>query len=188
MTDPTPDPAPYSQPEPYRPQQPASELKAPPGTDPNTPWIWLIVFVPLLPSLGLFFIDWSGFVDSLLADPTGLGAYSFIFSPGYLALTALGWISTGLIIWFAYLDWRELQRRGVPQPFHWAWIFLTFVISYAVYTIGRSVVAHRRTGTGLSVMWVTIATIVVGLIAGIWFAVVLTQMIFDAVLMMPLAP
>jgi ABC-type uncharacterized transport system permease subunit len=35
---------------------------------------------------------------------------------------------------------------------------------------------------------VTIGTIVVGLIAGIWFAVVLTQMIFDAVLMMPLAP
>ena len=176
------------QPDPYRRDAPDAALRAPEGTDPNTPWIWLIVVLPLLPSLGLFFVDWSGFVDSLLADPTGLGAYSVIFSPGYLLLTALGWVTTGLIIWFAYLDWRELQRRGVPQPFHWAWIFLTFVVSYAVYTIGRSVVVHRRTGSGLSVMWVTIATIVAGIIAGIWIAVVLTQLIFDAVLMMPLAP
>jgi hypothetical protein len=182
------DPTPYPQPEPYRPQQPAAELKAPPGTDPSTPWIWLILLIPIVQTLPIFFLDWSAFVEATLMDPTGLSTFTLFASPAYVALIALGWIGTGLMIWFAYLDWRELQRRGVPQPFHWAWIFLTFVISYAVYTIGRSVVAHRRTGTGLSVMWVTIGTIVVGLIAGIWFAVVLTQMIFDAVLMMPLAP
>ena len=155
--------------------------RAPEGTDPNTPWIWLIVFLPWLPTLGLFFIDWSGYVEALLTDPTGQSAVTFLVTPGYRLMIALGWITTGLIIWFAYLDWRELKRRGVPQPFHWAWIFLTFVVSYAVYTIGRAVVANRRTGTGLSVMWATIATIVAGFILGIVFAIVLSIQIWDAI-------
>ncbi len=188
MTDTPSDAAPYSQPEPYRPQQPAADLKAPPGTDPSTPWIWLILLVPIVQTLPVFLLDWAGFVEAAILDPTGTSTTALFADPAYLAVVALGWIGTAAMIGFAYLDWRELQRRGVPQPFHWAWIFLTFVVSYAVYTIGRAVVANRRTGTGLSVMWVTIATIVVGFIAGIWFAVVLTQMVFDAVLMMPLAP
>lgn len=163
-------------------------LKAPDGTDPNTPWIWLIVFLPLLPTLGLFFIDWSGYVEALLTDPTSLSAVTFLFTPGYLLMIALGWITTALIIWFAYLDWRELTRRGVPQPFHWAWIFLTFVVSYAVYTIGRSVVANRRTGTGLSVMWATIATMVVAVIVGIVLSIVLTVQIINGVSTLTFAP
>lgn len=163
-------------------------LRAPEGTDPNTPWIWLIVFLPWLSSIGLFFIDWSGYIEALLSDPTGLSALSFLFSPAYLISLVLGLIVTGLLIWFAYLDWRELQRRGVPQPFHWAWIFLMFVVSYAVYTIGRAVVANRRTGKGLSVMWVTIATLVAGLVLGFVLAIVWTVQIFDVVSTMTFAP
>lgn len=162
--------------------------RAPDGTDPNTPWIWLIIFLPWLPSLGLFFVDWSGYIENLLTDPTGLSVYGFLLSPAYLVSLVLGWIITGLIIWFAYLDWRELQRRGVPQPFHWAWIFLLFVVSSAVYTIGRAVVANRRTGKGLSVVWVTIATIVAGLVFGFAIAIVWTVQIFDAVSTMTFAP
>lgn len=173
---------------PYSAAAAAQTLRAPEGTDPNTLWIWLIVFVPMLPSLGLFFIDWSGYVESLLSDPTGLSSVSFLISPGYVALAALGWITTGLIIWFAYLDWRELQRRGVPQPFHWAWIFLTFVVSYAVYTIGRAVVANRRTGKGLSVVWATIASVVASFIISFAVAIVLSVQIWDTISGLSLAP
>ena len=173
---------------PYSAAAAAQALRAPEGTEPNTPWIWLIVFLPWLSSFGLFFIDWSGYIESLLSDPTGLSAFSFLFSPAYLISLVLGWIVTGLLVWFAYLDWRELQRRGVPQPFHWAWIFLMFVVSNAVYTIGRAVVANRRTGKGLSVMWATIASYVAGFLIGIAVSIVWTVQIFDAVSTMTFAP
>ncbi len=173
---------------PYSPAAAAQALRAPEGTDPNTPWIWLIVFLPLLPSLGLFFIDWSGYVENLLADPTGLSVYGFLLSPGYLVSIVLSWVTTGLVIWFAYLDWRELQRRGVPQPFHWAWIFLMFVVSYTVYTIGRAVVANRRTGTGLSVMWASIASIVASIVITIGALIVMSIEMFNAVSSMTFAP
>ncbi|MEN9620046.1 MAG: hypothetical protein RL499_239 [Actinomycetota bacterium] len=163
-------------------------LRAPDGTDPNTPWIWLIVFLPMVSSLGLLFIDWSDYVEGLLTDPTGLSAYSFLLSPAYLVSLVLGWIVTGLLIWFAYLDWRELKQRGVPEPFHWAWIFLMFVVSYGIYTIGRAVVANRRTGKGLSVMWATIATFVVSFIIAIVVTIVMTVQIFEAVSSMTFAP
>ncbi len=173
---------------PYSTAAAAQALRAPEGTDPNTPWIWLIVFLPWLPTLGLLFIDWSGYIEALLTDPTGMSAVTFLVTPGYLLMIALGWITTGLIIWFAYLDWRELKRRGVPQPFHWAWIFLTFVVSYGVYTIGRAVVANRRTGQGLSVMWVTIATFVAAFMLGIALSIFLTVQIINGVSTMTFAP
>jgi hypothetical protein len=179
------DPAPYSQPDPYTRQSPAAQLTAPPGTDPSTPWIWLILLVPIVQTLPIFFIDWTGYIEASIADPTGLSAGALLFSPAYIALFVLGWVGTALMIWFAYLDWRELQRRGVPQPFHWAWIFLTFVVSFAVYTIGRAVVAHRRTGTGLSVMWATIGLIVAGFIVGIVVAAVIVQQAIELVSTVP---
>lgn len=182
MTDAVPAPDPYSR------ATPAAQLRAPEGTDPYTIWIWLIVAIPIVQTIPLFFIDWSGLITSSLADPTGLGVYSMIFSPAYIALTVVGWVGTGLMIWFAYLDWRDLQRRGVPQPFHWAWIFLTFVVSYAVYTIGRSIVVSKRTGRGLAPMWATIATFVGGIVVAVWLTVVLTQQIVDAVLSTPFGP
>lgn len=189
MTDPDPTdprPNPYaSAPNPYSPVTPAAALRAPDGTDPYTVWIWLILAIPVVQTLPIFFIDWSSFIDASLADPTGLGAYSVLFSPAYLVLIAFGWIGTGLMFWFAYLDWRELQRRGVPQPFHWAWIFLALAVSYAVYTIGRSVVVKRRTGRGSAPMWITIVTIVAGFAVGIWVTVVIFQELFAAISAIP---
>jgi hypothetical protein len=185
MTEPYPTPA---QPDPYRREAPAAALRAPEGTDPYTRWIWFILAIPVVQTLPIFFIDWSAFVEASVSDPTGLGVYATLFSPAYVALIAFGWIGTGLMIWFAYLDWRELNQRGVPQPFHWAWIFLTLAISYAVYTIGRSVVVKRRTGHGLAPMWITIATIVAGFIVGIWISAVIFQLIFDTINTMSFAP
>ena len=192
MTDPdstAPRPDPYaSAPNPYSRDTPAAALRAPEGTDPYTLWIWMILAIPVVQSLPILFIDWSSVIDASLADPTGLGAYSFLFSPAYLVLIAVGWTGTGLMFWFAYLDWRELKRRGVPQPFHWAWIFLTLAVSYAVYTIGRSVVVKRRTGHGSAPMWITIATIVAGFAVGTWITVVIVQSLFDVFSMTSFGP
>lgn len=175
MTDATPAP----QPDPYSRATPAAALRAPEGTDPSTVWIWLILAIPVVQFLPVLVIDWNAFIVATLSDPSGLGAYSVLLTPGYLALIAIGWIGTALLIWFAFLDWRELKRRGVPQPFHWAWMFLVLAVSYAVYPIGRAVVANRRTGRGLGVMWITIATLVAGLIAGIVLTAVLVQLTID---------
>ena len=77
--------------------------------------------------------------------------------------------------WFAYLDWRELGRRGVPKPFHFAWVFL----SSGVYPIGRSVVVRRRTGKGIAPMWVAIGTLVFGLALGIYVTGVIMTALFE---------
>lgn len=160
---------------PYTAGTAVAEQKAPEGTDANTPWIWAILLIPVIQTLPLFFIDWTSYLEATINDPTGLSAYSALLSPAYLTLIAFGWIGTALLIVFAYLDWRELKRRGVPQPFHWAWMFLTLVVSWAVYTIGRAVVANKRTGSGLGVMWATIGLLVAGLVVIIWITASIIQ-------------
>ena len=152
-----------------------AEQKAPEGTNPNTSWIWAILLIPVIQTLPLFFIDWTAYIEASISDPTGLSSTTALFSPAYLTSLAFGWIGTGLMIWFAYLDWRELKRRGVPQPFHWAWMFLVLAVSWGVYTIGRAVVAKKRTGSCLSVMWVSIGLLVAGFFVIIGIAVSVFQ-------------
>jgi len=152
--------------------QAPTELKAPAGTKPYTPWIWLIVILPLVPGLGLLAIDWSALID--LSDPTGQSSYAIYANPMYWLIVLGGWVSYGLCAWFAYLDWRELSRRGVPRPFHFAWVFL----SSGVYPIGRSIVVRRRTGTGIAPMWVTIGSLVFGFGLGIYVTVVIMAELF----------
>lgn len=131
----------------------AAALTAPAGTQWSTVWIWIIVGIPLLSSLSILAIDWRGMVTASSDD----AMMSMVYSPSYFIVTFLGFIAYGLGVWFAYLDYRVLQRRSVPKPFHWAWGFLN---NYLVYTIGRSVVVKRRTGRGISPMWVSIAIFV----------------------------
>lgn len=150
-----------------------AELKAPTGTKPYTPWIWLIVALPLLPAIALLGIDWSSLVD--LNDPTGQSAFAIYADPLYWLIVIGGWVSYGLCAWFAYLDWRELGRRGVPRPFHFAWVFL----SSGVYPIGRSIVVRRRTGEGIAPMWVAIGTLVFGFALGIYVTVAVMAPIFE---------
>lgn len=138
-------------------------LKAPEGTSWNTVWIWLTVFLPYVSYLGIFAIDWSSLFD--LSDPVG-GQLAMLTSPGYLFTVFGGFVTYGLGVWFSYLDWRTLTERGVPRPFHWAWGFLSYV-----YPIGRSVVVRRRTGQGISPMWVTIILFVVANVAMIVYMV-----------------
>jgi hypothetical protein len=63
----------------------------------------------------------------------------------------------------------------VPRPFHWAFAFL----SSAVYPIGRSVVVKRRTGQGISPMWVSIALIVMSFIFSIYLSVYIVTVITE---------
>ncbi len=165
---------------------------APAGTKPYTLWIWLFLFVPLL-SLGslvqLATLDWGSLVAAL---PAG-GAISpqdqlelqqrvlAALGPGYAVSTILGILVDAAIIVFAWLDWRELSRRGVPSPFHWAWAFLVFVGGYYVYAIGRIVVVRRRLHAGFGVLWALIAVFVVSVVVSIVFVGIVFSEVFNAI-------
>lgn len=152
---------------------PPAELKAPEGTKPYTLWIWLIVVLPVVVALPALGIDWSSLVD--LSDTTGQSTFALYANPFYWMLLLGGWVAYGLSAWFAYLDWRELQRRGVPKPFHFAWVFL----SSGVYPIGRSVVVRRRTGSGIAPMWTTIGVMALTFAMGVYIMVASMASIFE---------
>lgn len=161
------------------------QLKAPEGTSWNTPWIWFVLLLPLLGVGSLFLIDINGYIDALISNPQNpdvAGAMSALFSPGYIIAIVLGWVVTAVTILFAYLDWRELRKRGIPQPFHWAFAFLALAGVGIVYPIGRAVVTNRRGAGGLVVMWIAIGTVVLSLIIGIVWSVVLFNQITQLVL------
>jgi hypothetical protein len=137
-----------------------------PDVDTNTVWTWLIVLLPLVSIAPLLFIPWDSLLDySDMLDPTRpstapLGVYS---SPLLLLLNLLSYVVLGLTVWFAFLDRRELLRRGIDRPFPWPWVFLS-----VVYPIGRAVVSIRRTGRGAAPIWgVTIVTLIGWIVGGI---------------------
>jgi Protein of unknown function (DUF2510) len=169
----TADVAPLSEPQPYSVDR--QQLSAPPGTDWNTPWIWLLLFLLPLPSLSLFFLDWSQAfeIDPVTMRPDLDRQLAFFTSPAYLFALIGGLLSWALSLVLSYLDFKTLRDRGVPSPFHWAWSFL----NPYVYAIGRGVVTNRRIGKGLAVVWVAVGILVLGLILGF----VLAAMIFGAV-------
>lgn len=152
-----------------------ADLKAPEGTSWNTVWIWLILFVPLLSLIPLLTIDWTSYITQAALSATG--SLGLLTSPGYLAAIVLGWPIYGLTVFFSYRDFRELTKRGVPRPFHWAFAF----ISSIVYAIGRSVVVKRRTGHGSIPLWVAIGTIVLSFVYSIYLTVVIIQATLNVV-------
>jgi len=164
--------------EPYSTAASIAALKAPEGTKPYTVWIWLIVFLPLLSLLSYLLIDWSQLLVVDLDNPgaTTQAQFAMMSSPGYVLSQVGGYLIYGLIVLFAFFDYRALQAAGVPKPFHWAFAFLSIV-----YPIGRSVVVHRRTGHGLAPMWITIGIVVVGFIIGIVTAAVIMSSLFSTI-------
>lgn len=168
----------------HHPGQPAPTpvLRAPEGTPWSTPWIWLIVLLPLLSIASLFLVPIEDVLEASFAAPEeALAAQVELYtSPGYLLSIAIGWILPALLVLFAVLDHRALRRRGVPKPLHWAWGFFAF-LSPAVYPIARAVIVRRRTGRGFVVLWVTIAVLVVTAVVTTVWAVGLTLSVTDAV-------
>ncbi|MEO5534930.1 MAG: DUF2510 domain-containing protein [Pseudolysinimonas sp.] len=160
---------------PGEPYSTTPELTAPEGTEWNTPWIWWIVALPVIPSLMVLFVPWGSIFD---IDPTASSpsvamrnVFAIFLSPFYWGALALSPVVYGLSALFAYRDYRVLMSRGVPRPFHWAFVF----IAAYVYVIGRSVVVHRRTGRGHAPIWAEIGVFVLA----IAISVVVTVMLFS---------
>ncbi|MBO1740699.1 DUF2510 domain-containing protein [Leifsonia sp. TF02-11] len=131
-----------------------------------TVWIWLVVLLPLVSILLLLVTNpFSGYVHFTQTMETSVRP-SFqdvlqIYSPAYLIDILVSWLLYAAIIVFAWLDYRELGRRGVERPFHWAWSFLAGM----VYVIGRSVIVRRvAPRRGLLPIWVLIAVVGVSFI------------------------
>ena len=88
-----------------------------------------------------------------------------------LRIAVLGTLGCVLLsIVFGLLDYRALVRRGVPQPFHWAFSFfvLLFATAAVAYPVGRMIVARRRGADGgLAAMIVAIAVQLVVLVVSL---------------------
>ncbi|MFP7761504.1 hypothetical protein [Marisediminicola sp. LYQ134] len=147
---------------------PPGPRPVPEGTSVSTPYIWAIVFAPLLVLLPLLLWDVEGYMTEVIDSSMSTTAMpTYLFDPGYLALQGVSlvvWLGSVLL---AFFDWRELKRRDVDRPFHWAWTFLGGL----VYVIGRSIIVHRRSGTGFAPMWVAILVTVLGTIVSMWVTV-----------------
>lgn len=146
---------------------------APAGTSPSTLHVWAIVGLFALQMVaGITYtatINWGGYMNAaMLSARSGslssyAAMYEYIFTPAYFGVLVFGFLVYAATIVLAYFDGRTLQARGVQRPFHWAF---TFIPSYGslVYLIGRSVVVHRRTGTGTAPMWTFLGIFVLGIV------------------------
>ncbi|HWL00991.1 MAG TPA: hypothetical protein VNQ52_01310 [Microbacteriaceae bacterium] len=157
-------------------------LRAPEGTQPGTVWIWLLVVlpvvemlasIPLLLGIGDLYAKIFGSINLSGPPPSNaviqdmLSGYAGIVGP-VLWVTLAGYLLMGVGVLLGWLDWRELRRRGVPKPFHWAWGFFAFAgAGTLVYLIGRSVVVRRRTDRGLAPLWTGIVVTIAIMIASI---------------------
>ena len=143
------------------------------GTPVHTPWIWLLLLIPVLAGLPVFGWDLESYLMES-ASGSASATVTPLLDPWYLLAIVFGWIGYGLTVWFAYLDSAALRRLGYARRFHWAWAFLSFL----VYVIGRSVVVKRQAGHGTAPMWVGIALMVAYLIAvTTWMFVVIAEVV-----------
>jgi hypothetical protein len=159
---------------------PASGPGAPTGARPPipdttpvyTPFIWLIVLLPLLSSASIWFYQPT--LPRITAGRYPSTDPFSTFTPGYFLVLGIGVVIYALSVVFASLDHRELARRGVVRPFHWAWTFL----SPLVYVIGRGVIVRSvAKPRGLTPIWVLIGVMVVGFAVSIaWSAVLFAQL------------
>lgn len=162
---------PYQQPYGGAPAAPVQQRD--PGIATATPWIWVVVLLPLLSALSMFLLPPSVIIDWSMVSTYGPRAStggSTAYLVGMGAIQLIGVLIYAAEVVFAFLDWRQLKRAGIQRPFHWAWAFLA--VPY-VYVIGRSVVVKRVTGGGLLPLWIFIGVAVVSFIIVISWLVAL---------------
>lgn len=150
------------------------------GLDTGTPWVWLSILAAHLPIVLLFLIDWQGYVDAFIGMETGSDVAAATaamteWTMGVMGISLLSYVFMAAAIVFAWLDYRALVARGIQKPFHWAFAFLTLVITIGVYIIGRTVIVKRQTGKGLGPLWGWIAATLIVIVITIG----LTVMIVD---------
>jgi hypothetical protein len=151
------------------PQYVAPARNTVPATTPvYNPFIWVIVLLPILSIVELFTLNLRALA---LGSISGGGASSLALysNPAYLIGQLAGFLIYAITVLLAFFDWRRLSREGYERPFHWAWAFLSAI----VYVIGRSIVAHRRSGRGYIVLWVYIGITVLSFVVSI---IVVSQM------------
>ncbi|QIS41057.1 DUF2510 domain-containing protein [Clavibacter capsici] len=140
--------APYSAPTPP-PQVPA-------GTSPFTWGIWVVAALPAISLLAAASYDFRDYMRASMSGRVDVDG-------GYVLMQLLGFLVYAATVVVAYFDWRDVGRRGIVRPFHWAWSFL----GGGVYVIGRSIIVRRRiTGSpasALTPIWVWAAINVVAL-------------------------
>jgi uncharacterized membrane protein YqaE (UPF0057 family) len=154
----------------------APALKAPEGTSPSTPFIWVLALLPLVTIIQS--IVQLVTIDELVA--AALADSGVSYTPLDLVTTGVSLLLAAAVVVLAFFDARALAARGVPRPFHWAWSFFALV-SAPVYMIGRSIVVRRRVGSGLAPMFVNLALILIGFVLGIVAAVIVTTRIFESI-------
>ncbi len=186
-TDHTPPAAPAAPAYAAYPSAPAAVAPAPsaPGADTNTIWIYLSILASTLPVLSIFFFNTGDSLETLISldrgatiDDRAAAALATQWLASILLITFVSYLLLGLSILFAWLDWRELKKRGVARPFHWGFAFFALIVSIGVYIIGRTVVLKRETGSGLTALWVWIGSIVLAIvITFVWMLVFWQQMI-----------
>lgn len=168
--------APIAQAPAYRPELLGAAPQVAPGTPTGTVWIWLVVLLPLLGLLPLFFWDARRYMEAAMVDP--MAQYTMMLDPWYLVLSLLGWVVYGVTVWFSYLDYAALGRLSYQRRFHWAWSFLWSL----VYVIGRTVMVRREAdGRGVAPMWAAIAVTVVSIAVGIGWMVWLFTAMFELI-------
>jgi len=168
-------------------------LPMPPSTEPpvqvrrtDTVWVWFVIALPLLSGIGSVLLADLGdplrrIIEQTFASieegsrmrPLDTWRITFEIMPSVLWLNLASYAVIGVVVLFAWLDWRELRRRGIPRPFHWAFALLGFVgAGVIVYMIGRSVVVRRHGGSPVA-FWVWIVTEAIALAAALVYATVI---------------
>ena len=160
---------PYGSVQPYNPSGSyygAQQSLAPEGTNPSTPQMWIIALWPILGLISVaVYASLGGLSSAALETTTSLTAADY----ANFGLSVIVWLA---MVPIAYLDYRELQNRGVPRPLHWAFAFIPFPI---VYVIARTVTVYSRTRRGLAPLFVWIgasaltyiASFVIGIAIGL---------------------
>jgi hypothetical protein len=115
---------------------PTPPPKVPASTSPFTWAIWVLAALPVLSIVFAATQDYSSALDLRSAGPRPEAAIASALSSLVQLL-----VYAGTVV-LAFLDWRELTRRGIVRPFHWAWAFIP--VAGGVYLIGRSIVVRRR--------------------------------------------
>lgn len=134
----------------------------------DTVFVWVTALLPLvtLPLLGVYQphlrYEYIGPDHIPTVDPGS------IYTGAYFLVQGIGLLVYGVGVVLAYLDHRELQRRGVVRPFAWPWAFLGAI----VYVIGRYVVVRKvAPGRSMWPLWAYVALLAVSMIVGTAHAV-----------------
>jgi hypothetical protein len=136
---------------------PPVQQPLPAGTVVTTIPLWVLVFLPLLTTLGLLLVPAPALSSVYEAELSGRPQP---FDPSDLIRNLLSLFVYGSTVALAFVDRRILLRAGYVRPFHWAWAFL----STGVYVVGRSIIVQHRIGRGLTPIWVWLGVAVLGLV------------------------